>query len=393
MLALRIPKWRNSQRTPCGNRTLSTPSDNLHRELRRPTSLRTLQNKGGRNDHRLASEDKKKSWEKPMRITRRQAMVGGFGLLAAPSAHAQVEAPIPGWPSRIISWICPFAAGGGADTISRVVSAALSEHLRHRVIVDNRPGASGLIGTRAIASAAPDGYTVGLLTEVHCVSHALGQELGYDADKDFTYISQLIRVPMGMFTSGKRSQLRNLGELITFAKANPGKLTAASIGPGTPHHMAVEWLKKAAGIDVLVVNFRSIPQGIQALLSGDADMMFMGLSVAANDYVAQGSMHQVAVTTRTRLPTSPSVQTMIEQGLADFELVSWYGLVGPSGIPEPVLDLLHSKLIAALNAPETRRRIESTGAQVAPSSPPEFAALVRADTNRFKTIVALTKEN
>ena len=180
-----------------------------------------------------------------MHITRRQAIAGALGAMVAPPALAQE------WPTRPVFWICPFAPGGGADTISRLVGGELANRFGQRVIVDNKAGGSSLIGTRLIASAAPDGYTVGLLTDVHCVNLALGQELGYDADKDFTYISQLIRVPMGMFTSAKKPELRTLPELIAFAKANPGKLTAASIGPATPHHLAVEWLKALAGIDIL----------------------------------------------------------------------------------------------------------------------------------------------
>ena len=227
-----------------------------------------------------------------MKITRRQAIAGALGAAIARPALAQE------WPTKPVFWICPFAPGGGADTVSRLVGGELANRFGQRVVVDNKAGGSGVIGTRLIAQAAPDGYTVGLLTDVHCVSLALGQDLGYDADKDFTYISQLIRVPMGMFTSAKKPELRTLPELITFAKANPGKLTAASIGPATPHHFAVEWLKAIAGIDVVVVNFRGIPQGIQALVSGDADLMFMGIGSAADGFIAQGQMYQVGIATR-----------------------------------------------------------------------------------------------
>jgi tripartite-type tricarboxylate transporter receptor subunit TctC len=322
-----------------------------------------------------------------MPITRRQAIAGALGAMVARPALANE------WPTKPIVWVCPFAPGGGADTVSRLVGGELSNRFGQRVVVDNKSGASGLIGTRAIASAAPDGYTVGLLTDVHCVNLALGQDLGYDADKDFTYISQLIRVPMGMFTSAKKAPLRTLPELIAYAKANPGALTAASIGPATPHHLAVEWLKAIAGIDVIIVNFRGIPQGIQALVSGDADLMFMGIGAAAEGFIAQGLMHQVGIATRARLATAPNVPTFVEQGIPDLELVSWYGLVGPAGFPPALLSRWHSDLVASLENAEVRRRIEATGAQIAPSSPADYAALVRAESEKFKKIVALANKN
>ena len=318
-----------------------------------------------------------------MQISRRQAIAGALSTVVAAPALAN------DWPTKPVFWICPFAPGGGADTVSRLVGGEVSNRFGQRVVVDNKPGGSSLIGTRLVAQAAPDGYTVGLLTDVHCVNLALGQDLGYDADKDFTYISQLISVPMGMFTSAKKPQLRTLPELIAFAKANPGKLTAASIGPATPHHLAMEWLKAIAGIDVLVVNFRGIPQGIQALVAGDADMMFMGIGSAADGFIAQGQMHQVGTATRARLAKAPNVPTLIEQGIPDFELISWYGLVGPAGFPAPVLKKWHDDLVAALQSEDVRRRIEATGAQVAPSSPADYAAWVRKESDKFKKIVAL----
>ena len=318
-----------------------------------------------------------------MQITRRQAITGLLSSLVAVPAEANE------WPTKPVFWICPFAPGGGADTVSRLVGGELANRIGQRVVVENKVGGSSLIGTRFIAQAAPDGHTVGLLTDVHCVNLALGQDLGYDADKDFTYISQIISVPMGMFTSAKKPELRTLSELIAYAKANPGKLTACSIGPATPHHLAVEWLKAMAGIDVLVVNFRGIPQGIQALVSGEADLMFMGIGSAADGFIAQGLIHQIAIATRQRLPNIPNVPTFIEQGIPDFELISWYGLVGPAGFPQSLLKRWHDELVGALQSQDVRRRIEATGAQIAPSSPNDYATWVRKESDKFKKIVAL----
>ena len=318
-----------------------------------------------------------------MQLTRRQAMAGVLGAMVASRARAD------DWPTRQIFWICPFVAGGGADTVSRLVGAEIGKRFGRQIVIEDKPGASGLIGTRQIAAAAPDGYTVGLLSDIHCVNVARGKELGYDADKGLAYISQLIRVPMGLYTSAKRPNLRTLPELIQTAKANPGRLIAASIGQATTHQLAMEWLKGVAGIDVLVVNFGGIPQSVQALISGDADMMFMGVSGSADSYIAQGLIYQVAVATRTRLPSAPNQPTFIEQGIPDFELISWYGLIGPAGIPQPVLNRWHGDLVATLEIPEVRSRIEATGVQVTTSPPTDFAAMVRATTEKYEKIVAL----
>ena len=203
----------------------------------------------------FSSEPDQAIREEPMKITRRQALAGALGTAFASlrsrrngrpsqcsgSAHSRrVAAQIPFWAAGWRVGQPIWTAGRGRQQARRISG--------DRYAAD-RPG-------------RPDGYTVGLLTDVHCVSLALGQDLGYDADKDFTYISQLIRVPMGMFTSAKNPELKTLPSLIAYAKANPGKLTAASIGPSTPHHLAVEWLKAVADIDVVAVNFKGIPQGI-----------------------------------------------------------------------------------------------------------------------------------
>ena len=181
--------------------------------------------------------------------------------------------------------------------------------------------------------------------------------------------------------------------LIAYAKANPGKAHGGIDRPRDPHHLAVEWLKAIAGIDVVVVNFRGIPQGIQALAAGDADLMFMGVGVAADGYIAQGLVNQVGVASRTRLPNAPNRPTIIEQGIPDFELISWYGLVGPAGFPKAVHDRWHRDLVATLETPDVRRRIEATGAQVAPSAPADYAAWVRSESDKFKKIVALANTN
>lgn len=295
------------------------------------------------------------------------------------------------WPQRPLNWVVPFGPGGGADTVSRLIAANVSQALGKEVVVFNKPGGSSTIGTRQIAEAVPDGYTVGLLTDTHPVNVANGQIIPYDALKDFAYITQLIRVPLVLYTNGKRPELKALASLIAYAKKNPGKLTAASIGPTTPHHFAIEWFKALADLDIVVVPFRSIPEALQAIVAGHADMMFMGVGVA-EDYANRGIINRIGVTSRQRMPANPDVKTFVEQGFPSFEMVSWYGLVAPAKTPTPLLKRWHELVTSALNDPKIRAMIEVTGAEPAPSTPEAYHELVVKEIDKYKKIVALIDE-
>src|SRR4029079_9128084 len=245
--------------------------------------------------------------EETMRRGLQAALLSLIGLCASlPLAQAQ------SWPTKPITWVVPFGAGGGADVVSRIVAAALGEELKTNFIIENKPGASSTIGTRAIATAEPDGYAVGLLTDVHPVNVATGQAVPYEAFQDLAYISQLITVPMVLYGSPQRS-LKTLKEVIEYGKANPGKLTGASIGPATPHHLTMQWLASMAGVKMTIVPYRSIPQGLQALVTGEADLQWVG-AAAGQDLIATGKILQLGVATRQRLSRAPDMPTLIEQG-------------------------------------------------------------------------------
>ncbi len=243
----------------------------------------------------------------------------------------------------------PFGAGGGADVVSRIIAAALGEELKTSFVIENKPGASSTIGTRAIATAEPDGYTVGLLTDVHPVNVATGQAVPYDAFQDLAYISQLITVPMVLYGSPQRS-LKTLKEVIEFGKANPGKLTGASIGPATPHHLTMQWLASMAGVKMTIVPYRSIPQGLQALVTGEADLQWVG-AAAGEDLIATGKILQLGVATRQRLSRAPDMPTLIEQGYPGFEMISFYGLVAPKKTPQNIIERLHQALVTISGNP------------------------------------------
>jgi tripartite-type tricarboxylate transporter receptor subunit TctC len=293
------------------------------------------------------------------------------------------------WPSKPITWVVPFGAGGGADVVSRIIAQALGEELKANFVVENKPGASSTIGTRAIATAEPDGYTVGLLTDVHPVNVATGQSVPYDAFQDLAYVSQLITVPMVLYGSPQRS-LKTLKDVIAFGKANPGKLTAASIGPATPHHLTMQWLASMAGIRMTIVPYRSIPQGLQALVTGEADLMFVG-AAAGEDLIATGKIIQLGVATKQRIARVPDMPTLIEQGFPGFEMISFYGLVAPKKAPAGIIEKLHQGLMAVSKEAAVRERIEKAGATLTITGPKEFEQLMRDSMDKFQRIADAAK--
>jgi tripartite-type tricarboxylate transporter receptor subunit TctC len=314
----------------------------------------------------------------------RVALLSLVGLcLWAAAGHAQ------NWPSKPITWVVPFGAGGGADVVSRIIAQALGEELKANFVVENKPGASSTIGTRAIATAEPDGYTVGLLTDVHPVNVATGQSVPYDAFQDLAYVSQLITVPMVLYGSPQRS-LKTLKDVIAFGKANPGKLTAASIGPATPHHLTMQWLASMAGLRMTIVPYRSIPQGLQALVTGEADLMFVG-AAAGEDLIVTGKIIQLGVATKQRIPRAPDMPTLIEQGFPGFEMISFYGLVAPKKTPAGIIEKLHQGLMAVSKEAAVRERLEKAGATLTITSPKEFEQLMRDSMDKFQRIADAAK--
>jgi tripartite-type tricarboxylate transporter receptor subunit TctC len=303
--------------------------------------------------------------------------------ISVSAGHAQ------SWPSKPITWVVPFGAGGGADVVSRIIGQALGDELKANFVIENKPGASSTIGTRAIATAEPDGYTVGLLTDVHPVNVATGQAVPYDAFQDLAYVSQLITVPMVLYGSPQRS-LKTLKDVIAYGKANPGKLTAASIGPATPHHLTMQWLASMAGIRMTIVPYRSIPQGLQALVTGEADLMFVG-AAAGEDLIATGKIIQLGIATKQRIPRAPDMPTLIEQGFPGFEMISFYGLVAPKKTPADIIGKLHQGLVAISGRADVKERIEKAGATLTITSPKEFEHLMRDSMDKFQRIADAAK--
>ena len=319
-------------------------------------------------------------------VSTRRAVVGFAAILGVTAGLLAPAAQAADWPSRPIRWIVPFGAGGGADVTSRIVAAELSKRLGTQVFIDNKPGASSVIGTRQIAEADPDGYTIGLLTVVLPVNVAVGQKIPYNVDTDFAYLTQLTQNPMILVANAKKS-FRSLQDVLDYAQKNPGKLTAASIGIATPHHLLLQWLASQKKMQMVFVPFRSIPEALQATVSGETDLMLIGAGGAADKFVEEGKLTVAGITSKERSADMPNVATFVEQGVSNLIEESWYGMVAPAKTPAHILKRLAEGLRASLNDEDVKKKIKAAGAESKPSSGADLIGLLQRDTEKYQRIV------
>ncbi len=307
-----------------------------------------------------------------------------FALAAAGVGHAAES-----FPTRPIRMIAPFAAGGGADTVARAVAQKLTEVLAQQVIVDNRPGASNIIGTDIAAKASPDGYTLMIANTVHTINAGLKRKLPYDPIGDFSPISLVATTPF-MLIVHPSLPVKSVRELIAYAKERPGKLNYASPGPGTAAHLAMELFKLDAGIDVLHVPYKGIAQALTDTIAGAAQMMILSPTTALAQAKA-GRVRALAVTSAERSEAMPDIPTMQEGGVAGYEFTSWYGILAPRGVPQPIVARLNAAVVEALRQKDLRERIEAGGAKPQSSTPAQFAALLEQEIARFADLVQRAK--
>jgi tripartite-type tricarboxylate transporter receptor subunit TctC len=321
----------------------------------------------------------------PLRRRRFLAAAGAFASgLGTPFAFAQPS----GWPNKPIRFIVPYPPGGGTDIVARLFAQKLGTALGQQVVIDNKPGASTIIGTEMVARAAPDGYTMGLVTDSHAINPAFFPKLPYDSMKDFAMVTQLVSVPLVMVASPSLN-VRTLPELIAAAKARPGKINYASIGNGTPHNLAMEWVKSIAHVDLTHIPYKGVAPAVADLVGGQVDVMFTGSS-SALPHVKAGKLNALAVSSAKRLPTFPDTPAVAEV-LPEFKVfMSWYGMVMPAGTPAEIVQRVSRETAAALDLPDVRERISGLGLLGAASTPTEFAAFMRSEMDGLARLVALT---
>jgi len=303
------------------------------------------------------------------------------GLAAAPAAFAQ-----SGYPHKPIRMIVPYAAGGPTDVLARVMAQKLGESLGQSVIVDNKPGASGIPGTDAIARAAPDGYTIGLSTiGPLAVNPSLFSRVPYDTLKDFAPLMVLAR-SYSLLAVHPSVPASSVKELVALVKASPGKYSYASGGVGTTQHLSGELFSNVAGLKMLHVPYKGEGAAQTDLLGGQVHMMFTSTIVGYNQ-VKAGKLRAIGVTSAHRLPSMPEVPTIAESGYPNFEVTAWFGMVAPAGTPEPIVKRLNEGLQAVLKAPEVIRKLDELGAVPAGGPPSELTALLRSELPKWRDVI------
>jgi tripartite-type tricarboxylate transporter receptor subunit TctC len=317
--------------------------------------------------------------------TKRGFLIAAALLLAAPFAAGPSWAQGQ-WPDKPIKWIVPYAPGGFSDLRARQLAQRLGKSLGVSVVVENKTGAGGVIGTDAIAKAAPDGYTMGMggLAPL-AVNGSLMKRLPYDPLRDLLPVVLIEKGPLFLMTN-PASGINSVSDLIAKAKASPGTLGFASSGVGGAHHLSGEMLKMMAKIDLQHVPYKGGAPAAADLVAGHVPLMFeMGYSALPN--LRAGKLRALAVSSAKRVSLVPDVPTLEEEGVKGFESYNWQGVVVPAGTPAAIVARLNKELNAALNSPDIRKSIEDTGAQVEGGSPEQFAGLIRKETAIWAKVV------
>jgi len=306
------------------------------------------------------------------------AMIVASGSLAPASA----QQPYPVKPIRIIS---PFAPGGGNDVLCRTVAQKLAENLKQQVLVENRPGANGIIGTEAAARSAPDGYTIVLIPSGHAVNATLYRKLPYDSIRDFTPITLVGSSPL-VLAVHPSVPAKNVKELAALAKARPGQFTYGSAGVGSSGHLAGALFETMTGTKLVHIPYKGMGLAVSDLIGGQVTLTF-GTSLSVVPHVRSGKLRALATTGAQRSPALPDLPTVAESGIPGYEASLWYAFVGPARLPPEIVHRLNSEIVAVLGLPDVRERLASQGVDVRSSTPEEFGRLLASDLARWAGVV------
>jgi tripartite-type tricarboxylate transporter receptor subunit TctC len=310
-----------------------------------------------------------------------QVFLRAVGIFLACCTFAQAQT----YPSKSIRIVVPFAPGGGADIIARVIAQKLTESWGQQVIVDNRAGASGNIGTEIVARAAPDGYTLMLTSSALAINPSVFKSVPYDAVKDFAPITQPALLP-NILVVHPSLPVKTVKDLIAFAKSRPGQLAYASAGSGTGTHLAGEMFKLQAGVDMVHVPYKGGGAVITDLLSGQVPLTFATLP-SVMPYVKAGRLRAVAMTTAKRYPGLPTLPTIIESGFPGFEISTWIGLLAPAATPRDIVNKLNTEVVRILKLPDVRERFEGLGMDPVGDTPEQFAQYIKSELTKYAKVV------
>src|SRR6266545_2075490 len=306
--------------------------------------------------------------------------------LACGLPGASDEAQAQSFPSRAITLVIPFAPGGSTSIVGRVIADKMSELIGEKVVVDNRPGAGGTIGTKAVAKSDPDGYTIALgYTGTLAIGPSLYRNAGYDPRKDFAPIGLIGNAPNSLVVHPS-FPAKTVVELVAYAKANPAKVNFGSAGAGTVSHITGEYFARTAGITLVHIPYKGTGPALTDLLGGHIPMAFAPIP-ASHPNVTAGKLRALAVTSIARSGLLPDVPTMIEAGLSGFDASLYYGLVAPAGTPRPIIDKLNKALRDALASDEVKKQLGNDGTDITPGTPEDYADFIDKDEKKWAGLV------
>lgn len=306
-----------------------------------------------------------------------------FALAAAATMAGSVLAqPYPSHPVRVI---VPFPPGGGADVVMRVLAPAFSEALGQPVIIDNRAGAGGNIGTEVAARAPADGYTVLIATAAQAVNNTLSKSVTWDLTKDFTPVTLMVGNQI-LLVANPSLPANSVRELVALAKSKPGGVTYASYGNGSTAHMSAELFKLMAGVDMLHIPYKGAAPAINGVVAGQVDVVFADMA-AVLPFVKAGSAKAIAFGSSTRFAGLPDVPTVAESGVPGYETGGFLALVAPAGTPRPVIDTLNAAMTKALNSPGMREKLEALGGLPSPDTPEQLGRFLRGEIEKWARVI------
>jgi tripartite-type tricarboxylate transporter receptor subunit TctC len=311
-----------------------------------------------------------------------------FGLLGASTLSAQTRATTPGrgYPSKPIRLIVPFAPGGGTDIIARLVGLELTESMGQPVVIDNRGGSGGIIGTSLVAKAEPDGYTIGLCSLGFAYAPALYTKLPYDSEKDLTPISMVAIQPF-VYTAHPSLGASSMKELIALAKAKPGFIRYGSGGAGGASHLGTELLRNLTGVEMVHVPYKGTGPALTAAISGEIQLQLIGMSSVV-PHMKSGRLRLLAVSGAKRSPAAPDIPTVVESGIPGYVFDVWYGMLLPGRAPPAILNALNAQINRALKTPALAQRFAAAGLEASGNKPEEFSRQIRDEIVKWRKVVA-----
>lgn len=310
-------------------------------------------------------------------------------LLSVAISHPATAQPQRAYPNRPIRVVVPFAPGAGTDLSIRTIAPKWSEALGQQIVVDNRVGASGIVGTSIVGKAVPDGYTLLFTATDLAINPALFSSLPYDALKDFAPVGRAVNFPNFLVVNSELP-VKSVQDLIALAKAKPRSLSYGSAGNGTPPHISAELFKQLTNVDLVHVPYKGSAQALTDVIAGQIQLMFVN-TVSSIQHVRAGRLRVLGITTAQRAAVAPDVPTIAEAGVPGYELITWTGVVAPAGTPREVIARLNRDLVRTLELPDVREKLMAQGSEVTPSTPEHYAKLIAADTVRLGRVARTAK--